>query len=517
MPAAEAQPEEATASWPDSPLGSSGWPSEKQAGYRAPRAFEEATDAACADVGDGGEACNESRGVPVTPSPLPARREKQQQQPQQQQQARRRQQPHDTKGGARGAAPAAAVEEADEIDDEDSEFDAFLDDLNSPLRCAHARPPLRQLGLLEIEPLRSVRWLGETRDKRKGNDAFPVARLDEMNEAEQSALSWARTREMQPANHGGEGSDTPRRRAIRGGVLVHARDWHAEAIVSALVASEYLASKPPPAAPPPQQPPQQPPHRARATPRTLLVCTTPTVEALERQLSRDRVPFLRFEGSASKRRSVMSSGCPAVIATYGLLIAKESRPFIDAASVGGMPGWRVRQGAATAEQKQLRSYLHSVRWRRVVFFDAHAASNPSTQRAQAAAALCAEIRWAVSGPTAPGRAQSHSTTRKGAGGVGGGGPVPARSKNGTAAAGAQAADASSLLALLGVDAASGWRKSDALALIRDPRGDLATLAARGYALRAPFDDDAPPSPHSFGSDCGHELSDDPIEDDDLFD
>ena len=90
-------------------------------------------------------------------------------------------------------------------------------------------------------------------------------------------------------------------------------------------------------------------------------------------------------------------------------------------------------------------------WHRVVLLDAHAAANPTTQRAKAATALMAGRRWAVSGPDAK--------LGRGKGQV----------------------DPSDLLKLVGVACSrTSWRSGGPIgALMRERRGDLASLTARG--------------------------------------
>ena len=51
--------------------------------------------------------------------------------------------------------------------------------------------------------------------------------------------------------------------------------------------------------------------------------------------------------------------------------------------------------APRRRRRAAKSYLHLFSWRRLVLADAKEVSNPSTQRARAAAALDAERRWAL--------------------------------------------------------------------------------------------------------------------------
>ena len=78
------------------------------------------------------------------------------------------------------------------------------------------------------------------------------------------------------------------------------------------------------------------------------------LEAVEALLARERLPYMRYEGSITKRRACLSSGCAVVVVTYGLIVAKEARPPLEAP---GMPGWRVRKGAAVGpEMREMRSH-----------------------------------------------------------------------------------------------------------------------------------------------------------------
>ena len=172
-------------------------------------------------------------------------------------------------------------------------------------------------------------------------------------------------------------------------------------------------------------------------------CVASRLEAVEALLTRERLPHMRYEGSAAKRRACLTSGCTVVLSTYGLIVAKEARPPLEAE---GLPGWRVRKGAAVGpEMREMRSHLHSCRWHRLVLLDAGLAANPTTQRAKAIHALRAERKWAVSG------------------GVKG------------------RVDPAALLNLVDAVAprgGNGWHGVEGR-LVREARGDLATLTARG--------------------------------------
>ena len=120
-----------------------------------------------------------------------------------------------------------------------------------------------------------------------------------------------------------------------------------------------------------------------------------------------------------------------------------------------LAGWRLKKSAttATAAQKELRSYLHGVRWHRVVLLDAEQCANATKQRAKACQALHAERRWAVSGPGA--------RLGRGKGLV----------------------DPAALLPLVGVAAGKAccWRGGGAAGrLVRERRGELGLLHSRGY-------------------------------------
>lgn len=132
-----------------------------------------------------------------------------------------------------------------------------------------------------------------------------------------------------------------------------------------------------------------------------------------------------------------------------MVIAKEARP--PAVAVGCPPGWRVKKSAATAEQRELRSHLHMVRWGRLVLFDAHVAANPTTQRAKAVMALGADVRWAVSGP-GDARTTMHAPALLG------------------------------LVTGESASRASAWRAPPYGGLVRERRGEVATLLARGCDL-----------------------------------
>ena len=138
--------------------------------------------------------------------------------------------------------------------------------------------------------------------------------------------------------------------------------------------------------------------------RTLVVCAARRLDEVEDLLVRAKLPVVRYEGSASRRRQALhSASCAVVLASWGVLAAKEVRAPIEATE--GVPaadgaGWSVRPGALSAVQREKRSLLHSMRWRRLVLLDAQSGTNASTQRAQAALALKAGCRWALTAPPA---------------------------------------------------------------------------------------------------------------------
>jgi hypothetical protein len=413
-PAERDAPEE-TSSAPDSPpLG--------HGSFRAPRAFEDSESSPLANRGRAQHRPPEERsasGQSSSASPSP------------------------NEGSSSPNEGPSPLSNSDLSEGEDpADDDGFRDgEVRAPTA---VRPPLRQLGLLELAP--AVQ--GESRAVCE-SDAHPL------NSWEVAGLEWARTREAEvwgeedgwPVEDGGP----------RGGVLLHSGRWRAEAIVLALVAEEYHLRR-----------------GARCGTsggsgamtaglvrprRTLLVCTATSIDAIERALSRERLAYARYDGSATKRKAALSSGCPVVLATYGMTIAREVRPPVDAP--GMLAGWRIKHSSASREQRELRSHLHTVPWHRVVLFDAHAAANPSTQRAKAVAALRAVVRWAVGGPT----------------------PATKRSGNGVGAVGAGLSPLA-LTALVQVrgarcPAAVHGRRAASLALVREPRGDLATLEVQG--------------------------------------
>ena len=138
-------------------------------------------------------------------------------------------------------------------------------------------------------------------------------------------------------------------------MLLHSRSWRAEAVIGALVASD-------------RYPGSERPHAgARAADtgtsaargggrRTLLVCVASRVEEIEALLCAEKLPFVRYEGSAAKRRAALASGLPVVLCTYGMLVSKDVLPPLEVA--GSSPGWRVRKGAPAAQERQMRSALH---------------------------------------------------------------------------------------------------------------------------------------------------------------
>lgn len=314
-------------------------------------------------------------------------------------------------------------------------------------------PALRQMGMLEIEPLRS--------------HACSHGRSHQLGQADAAALEWARSREVGELEEAGGGVSVTAAAdaaSLRGGVLLHGRGWSVEAVLAALIGEERRQGL-------------QPTANASAIAaggnadsgsllraksaggaiglgghgrcrRTLILISAARFEQLEFLLSTERLPFVTYEGSGAKRRAAVSSGCPVVVATYGVIIAKETRPPLLSST---MPGWRTKHPATASERGELRTHLHTLEWHRVVLLDAQLASNPSTQRAKAVGALRAERRWAVTGPDAK---------------VG---------------SGKGRVEPTALLALVGVECArSSWRTGGiAGRLVREARGDLATLSARG--------------------------------------
>ena len=246
-----------------------------------------------------------------------------------------------------------------------------------------ARQPLRQLGMLDLVALD-----GNQACNRQGVHAARCR-----SDGESAALTWALQREEAvPCRNDGdaEGVDDYDSHAegMRGGVLLHGRGWRAEEVITALIATDGPHAAPADA------------HKSgggAAAPRlrTLVVCAASRVEEIERLLSGAQLPYVRFEGSVSKRRTAVASGCAVVLATYGMIVAKDVVPPSDAP---GLPGWRMRHGAAPRDGQTRRSLLHVPTWHRLVLLDAQAVTNVSTQRAQAALALRAHCRWAVTGP-----------------------------------------------------------------------------------------------------------------------
>ena len=372
-----------------------------------------------------------------------------------------------------GAGPGGGTSDADDAADDDdvSAVSSCEDGCNARrgMGSKVSRPPLRQLGLLELEPLRSrdgvASWIaGEEGGGLNAQEAAARRWAAKREQAVDGAQAAAAATGLVARLHGrrgsvgGEVTDDPIEDSedeaeggasgygsVRGGVLLDGDSWRPEAVLFSLVAAERarLARR-----------------SARgdggcggaggggagggkSSPRTLVVCMASRLEAVEALLTRERLPHMRYEGSAAKRRACLTSGCTVVLSTYGLIVAKEARPPLEAE---GLPGWRVRKGAAVGpEMREMRSHLHSCRWHRLVLLDAGLAANPTTQRAKAIHALRAERKWAVSG------------------GVKG------------------RVDPAALLNLVGCRAprgGNGWHGVEGR-LVREARGDLATLTARG--------------------------------------
>jgi len=172
---------------------------------------------------------------------------------------------------------------------------------------------------------------------------------------------------------------------VRGGVLVESKAWQVEHVIGSLVAAERgeLGAG------------------ARQTGQTLLVCSAPQLSVIEEAFRELKLPYVRCEGGASKRRSLIDSTGVHVLASYGMLIAKDC--LMPPADVPGMPGWRSKSSARSDSPRETCSHLHRIQWRRAVFFDAQRASNPNTQRAKAAALIRADLRWAVVAPQSRGK------------------------------------------------------------------------------------------------------------------
>jgi len=307
------------------------------------------------------------------------------------------------------------------------------------------RPPFRQLGILDLVSRNTVSGgaCAANGDNRGHNTGHNTGRTEggsaattSLRAEEAAALAWALKRESK-ASHaivaadaaaedkdaiedsddddddddagGGGGGGAHAQAATQaaaqaaaalpaGGVLLQSSRWSAEAVIVALIATERASF-----------------HAAalRTTPRTLapsqrtlVVCAARRLDEVEDLLVRAKLPVVRYEGSASRRRQALhSASCAVVLASWGVLAAKEVRAPIEATE--GVPdgahdgaGWTVRQGALSAAQREKRSLLHSVHWRRLVLLDAQSGANASTQRAQAALALKAGCRWAVTAPPA---------------------------------------------------------------------------------------------------------------------
>ena len=210
------------------------------------------------------------------------------------------------------------------------------------------RQPLRQLGLLEIEPLAQRQpWRVE------GHQATML----ELSESEADALRWAMRRELaQPAraaiehpttgdgggrwgegsgdddgNGGSEGEDgseeggggggTEGAALPRGGVMLHGRGWRPEAVLVALLAEEQVRGCSAGGAARAAAIGGQaraltlghPPASTLSPSRTLIVCTASRVGEITSALARARLPHVRYEGSATRRRSALAGGCLVVV------------------------------------------------------------------------------------------------------------------------------------------------------------------------------------------------------------
>lgn len=203
--------------------------------------------------------------------------------------------------------------------------------------------PLAQLGILDVVH-RGARGDADCR----GGAGEPPKRL---SPEEAAAAAWALTRERQRAaaaeagagrSEGFEDEDAAARAATlptcAGGVLLHCSRWSATAVAIAMIADErqatrhsahshvpprYVATRaeatpaggwaskraetPVPVCPLLSPPPPCRAHIAcRLTPsaRTLLVCTAKRVDEIEALLAAAKLPVMRFEGSAARRRQV---------------------------------------------------------------------------------------------------------------------------------------------------------------------------------------------------------------------
>ena len=201
------------------------------------------------------------------------------------------------------------------------------------------RLPLRQLARLDLNA---------------AADGAPPLSAEETR-----ALEWAQQREA--AAHEPSGA--------RGGLLVASARVDALGVIAALVRDDACGGG-----------------------RTLVVATAASLEAWEERLRAARLPLHLHQPKAA-RRTAQPVAPPArcvVLTTYGMLLRKEYDAHASADA-----GWRTKRPAAGAGAAAKKSYLHLFSWRRLVLADAKEVSNPSTQRAQAAAALDAERRWAL--------------------------------------------------------------------------------------------------------------------------
>ena len=201
------------------------------------------------------------------------------------------------------------------------------------------RLPLRQLAQLDLNA---------------AADGAPPLSAEETR-----ALEWAQQREA--AAHEPSGA--------RGGLLVASARVDALGVIAALVRDDACGGG-----------------------RTLVVATAASLEAWEERLRAARLPLHLHQPKAA-RRTAQPVAPPArcvVLTTYGMLLRKEYDAHASADA-----GWRSKRPAAGAGAAAKKSYLHLFSWRRLVLADAKEVSNPSTQRAQAAAALDAERRWAL--------------------------------------------------------------------------------------------------------------------------
>lgn len=128
---------------------------------------------------------------------------------------------------------------------------------------------------------------------------------------------------------------------------------------------------------------------------SLLLCSASSVDALELKLKRLMIPFASHSAKHRLNARTQLVRPPVVVSTYGLLVAREALVPIETRLVDLGGGWRTKRGELGEVDRQRFSLLHTVRWRRIIFFEADNLQNRMSQRAQAAGRLCAEIRWLV--------------------------------------------------------------------------------------------------------------------------